>query len=253
MAYDPIKAHEYYEKYVKKGLRKGRKKGSSDTKKSSSKKKGSSKKKASTKKTSLIGVSTSGLNNAGRIEAAFVKEKITKQMNDALAKETTDEGKEKVRREYSQKAQEELDKLKKDPKYAKEKKASSKSGKSSNKGSSGGSSSKGSSKDTSKGTSKSTTKTKDTTGTKKSSNSKVKVINTVQSTSSSGKGNVKAGFTIDNSLNEERQKLVDQANKVIESISSQLSGLSPSEKVQAKKKITATLNTIRKKINSVKG
>ena len=52
MAYDPVKAHEYYMKYRKKGLKKGRKKG----------------KKAA--QTSLLGVSVSGLNSDGAIEAA---------------------------------------------------------------------------------------------------------------------------------------------------------------------------------------
>lgn len=141
MAYDPVKAHEYYEKYVKKGLKKGRdKKSTEDTKKKSTKKKGSTKKAA---KSSLIGFSTSGLNEQGKIEATLLKEKITNEMNAALAKETTAEGKEKIRREYSQKGIDAVNKLKSDSKYAAATKTSTKSSGSTK--SSSGSSSKSSS------------------------------------------------------------------------------------------------------------
>lgn len=105
MAYDPVKAHEYYIKYRKKGLKKGRKKGS--------------KKKGSTK--SLVGVSTSGLNADGKIEASLIKEKLKAEMNEKLKSAKTDAEKDEIRREYSKKANEEIQKLKSDAKYAKPK------------------------------------------------------------------------------------------------------------------------------------
>lgn len=155
MAYDPVKAHEYYEKYVKKGLKKGRnKKSTEDTKKKSTKKKGSTKKAA---KSSLIGFSTSGLNDQGKIEATLLKEKITNEMNAALAKETTAEGKEKIRREYSQKGIEAVNKLKSDSKYAAATKTSTKSS-GSTKSSSGSSSKSSSSGSSSSGSTKSSSK-----------------------------------------------------------------------------------------------
>lgn len=120
MAYDPTAAHEYYIKYRKKGLKKGRKKGKAKSTKA--------------KTTSLVGVSSSGLNDAGRIEAAIIKDRIKKEMNDALSKATSDTEKERIRAEYSKKAQDEITKLKSDSKYASPKSSkSSGSGKSSSK------------------------------------------------------------------------------------------------------------------------
>ena len=241
MAYDPIKAHEYYEKYVKKGLRKGRKKGSS---KSSSKKKGSSKK-ASAKKTSLTGVSTSGLNDAGKIEAAFTKEKITKEMNEALAKETTDEGKEKVRREYSLKAQEAMNKLKSDPKYAQAKKASSKGAKSSKSGSSGGS----------KGSSKSETSSKGST--KKAEIRSVAATKAPKSSGGKGTGIVAAKTTtktatLTEAQKQERQALVDNVNDLTKQFKDKIGNMTAEEKADAKRKLTKTVNEIRAKISKIK-
>jgi hypothetical protein len=91
MAYDKQKAHEYYEKYRKKGLLKGRKKGKAKTK-------GKAKK---AKQESLVGVSTSGLNEKGKIEAAFIKDDMKKQMNAALSKATTEEERRQIKRDYS--------------------------------------------------------------------------------------------------------------------------------------------------------
>lgn len=104
MAYDKEKAHEYYVKYRKKGLKKGRKKGSS--KKSSE---------------SIVGLSTAGLNDAGKMEVALLKQDLKKQMNTALSKATTDEEKAQIRREYQQKALEGVQKIKGDSQYAKPK------------------------------------------------------------------------------------------------------------------------------------
>ena len=130
------KAHEYYMKYRKQGKKKGRKKSSK------------------TKQTSLLGVTSSGLNADGTIEAAAIKDRMKKEMNAALAKAKTDEEKMAIRKEYAKKANEEIAKLKADPKYAKAKAV--KAAKSSSKGSSKGSGSAGSSKSSS---GKTTTKT----------------------------------------------------------------------------------------------
>ena len=134
MAYDPVKAHEYYINYRKKGLKKGRKKG-----------------KGKVKTVSLLGTSTANLNDEGKIQAALIKEKLKKEMNEALKKATTDEEKEKIRVEYSRKAAKQLAALRSDPKYAKPKAAKkttgnskSSSSKSSKKSSSGSSEAKSS-------------------------------------------------------------------------------------------------------------
>lgn len=116
MAYDKAKAHEYYEKYKKKGLKKGRKKG---------KKKASAPK---VKSQSLAGTSTAGLNSDGAIEATIIKDRLKKEMNEALQSAKTDAEREEIRREFSKKANAEIEKLKSDPKFAKpkaEKKAKS--------------------------------------------------------------------------------------------------------------------------------
>lgn len=126
MAYDAAKAHEYYLKYRKKGLKKGRKKG---------------KKKASVKKTNLVGLSTSGLNDEGRMEYALIKERITSDMNAELSKASTPEQKLEIRRKYQQQALNEVNNLKNNSKYAKAKANTSKSKSGSTKS---GSSSKGS-------------------------------------------------------------------------------------------------------------
>ena len=236
MAYDPIKAHEYYEKYVKKGIKKGRKKGSSDTKKKGSKKKGSAK---AAKKASLVGVSTSGLNGAGKIEAALVREKITKEMNDALAKETTDEGKEKVRREYSLKAQAEMDKLKKDPKYAQptktKKEGSSKSG-----------SSKSSKSDSAKSESTNTNK------------GIVSVRATQPRQSSGGKGvsvnhtKVSTGNkTLTQQEISERQNMVNNVNDLISDIRDRIGNMTVEERKAAKKKVQDAVKAVRDRIREM--
>lgn len=146
MAYDKAKAHEYYLKYRKKGLLKGRKKGTAV--KTSTKKKGKSKKTAKGKQENLVGLSTAGLNDAGRMQAALTKDKLKKEMNEKLAKETDPAKRDAIRNEYQQKALAATNALKNDPTMAKAK-ASGKSGgskgssKSGGKGSSGGSKDKG--------------------------------------------------------------------------------------------------------------
>lgn len=134
------KAHEYYMEYRKKGKKKGRKKGSG---KKTSGKKGA--------QTGLLGVTSSGLNAEGTIEAAAIKDRVKKEMNEALGKAKTDEEKMAIRKEYANKANSEIAKLKADPKFAKAKatKGSSSKGGSSKGGSSKGSGSKSSSESSS--------------------------------------------------------------------------------------------------------
>lgn len=124
-------ARKYYQEYTKKGKKKGRKKG---------------KKKAKT--STLLGVSSAGLSPEGMIEAAAIKETLKKEMNAALAKAKTPEEQLAIRKEYSKKAMEQIQALKKDPKYAKistaKPKATKQKTSSGSKKSSGGSSSKSS-------------------------------------------------------------------------------------------------------------
>lgn len=117
MAYDPVKAHEYYIKYRKKKLLKGRKKGKAKTK---------TKKQKKAPTVSMLGVSSSGLNSDGAIEASVIKERLKKEMNEALQKASSEEEKLEIRKQYSKQANEEIAKLQSDPKYAKEKKTKEK-------------------------------------------------------------------------------------------------------------------------------
>lgn len=103
----------YYQNYRKKGIKKGRKRSTGTT--------GTS---TTAKSAGLLGVSTVGLNDEGRIRGALIKEKVKKEMNEALKKATTDEEKEQIRLEYSRKAQQQISALKADPQYAKPKKTS---------------------------------------------------------------------------------------------------------------------------------
>lgn len=142
MAYDAAKAHEYYVNYTKKGLKKGRKKGKGTTAKTST----------------LLGSNAYGLNDDGRVQAALIKEKIKKEMNEALKGAGSDEEKEKIRVEYSKKAMQQIAALRNDPKYAKPKATKTSSSKGSKSSKSSGTSSKSSSSSSS--SSKATTKTK---------------------------------------------------------------------------------------------
>lgn len=149
MAYNKQKAHEYYENYTKKGKLKGRKKGT---------------KKKSKKNTNLIGLSTAGLNEEGKMEFALMKEKLTNEMNTALKGAKSDSEKESIRREYQKKALSEVQRLKSSPQYQTAKKSSgSKSGGSKSSGSkSSGSKSSGSS-----GSKSSSSKSSSSSSTKK--------------------------------------------------------------------------------------
>lgn len=148
MAYDKQKAHEYYIKYRKKGLLKGRKKGKAKTK-------GKAKK---AKQESLVGVSTSGLNEQGKIEAAFIKDDMKKQMNEALSKAKTDEERQQIKKDYSLKAVQAINDLKNNSDYAQPKKAKAASTKATKE-----KTAKESSKESETKTAASTTKTTTTT------------------------------------------------------------------------------------------
>lgn len=109
MAYDKQKRHEYYINYTKKGLKKGRKKGTGRKKKGTT--------------SSLLGVSIAGLNPEGKVEAALIKDRVKKEMNEKLKGAKTDADREQIRREYSLKAVNEIANLKNNAKYAKPKAA----------------------------------------------------------------------------------------------------------------------------------
>lgn len=204
MAYDKDKAHEYYIKYRKKGLLKGR--GSGKTEKGKGKK-------GSKKKTSLVGLSTSGLNDAGRMQAALVKEKITSEMNDALSKAKTDAEKEQIRQEYQNKALTEIQKLKSDGQYAqaKKEKASKSAGGSSSKSSksSGGSASKSS------GSSKSGTSTK-----------------------ASSKTTDTGAKTTENATAKKLQESVDKLNSLMTGLSDKIASMTDEQKAETKDILT---------------
>lgn len=123
----------YYQEYKKKGLKKGRKK--------STKKKVSSKKGKKGKSETLLGLSNSGLTDAGKMQWAMEKDNLSKQMNAELAKAKTPEERAKIKQDYQNRALAALEKIKSDPKMAKAKKekaAKASKGSSGNKGSSGG-------------------------------------------------------------------------------------------------------------------
>lgn len=126
MAYDKQAAHEYYENYTKKGKKKGRAKGKG-------------KKKSST--TRIVGLTQAGLNDAGKMEFALMKEKLQSEMNSALKSAKTEAEKNAIRMEYQNRALQGISKIKSNPNYAKP--SSSKS--SGSKSSGGSSKSKGSS------------------------------------------------------------------------------------------------------------
>ena len=231
MAYDPIKAHEYYMKYRKKGLLKGRKKGKAKTSKKSSKK-------TSTKKQSLLGLSTAGLNDTGKMQWAMAKDNLTKQMNTALAKATTDEEKQKIRSDYQNKALAELQKIKADPSMAQAKKASTK-------GSAGKSSSKGSSGGTSKSTNTAKSATK---GKVSSSNGKI-LRSYAPKSGGSSSGSKQTGLTEEQK--QIREQMVQSANEMVSSIRERMRDMSTSERAEAKKTLRTIADELRKRIRKV--
>lgn len=222
MAYDAAKAHEYYEKYRKKGLLKGRAKGA--TKKKSTKKKGSKK---STKKTNLVGLSTAGLNDEGKMQWAMAKEKLSSDMNAALGKAKTQEEKDKIRSEYQNKAMQELKKMKSDSSLAKEKKTSTKS--SSKSSSSKGSSSKGSSSKSSKSSS-----------------------NSSSSKSTAAEQATEAINQMKDMISQLTERLFgnsDLTSLDSEAIQTAVAGLSEEQKTQVRTALQSTIDAIKKKLN----
>ena len=108
MAYDPVKAHEYYIIYRKKGLKKGRKKGKGKT---------------TTPKSSLVGLGTAGLNDAGKMQWAMLKKELNEQMNAELDGVTDIQQRKDIISRYQNQALAALQKIKSDPGYATPKKA----------------------------------------------------------------------------------------------------------------------------------
>lgn len=193
MAYDAAKAHEYYIKYRKKGLKKGRKKGKA--------------KKAA--QTNLVGLSSAGLNDAGKMQAALIRENIKKEMNAALAKETDPVKREAIRQQYQNKALSEIAKLKNNSQYTQAKKTSAKSGGKSSGGSkASGSKSSGSS-----------------SGSSKSGGSSTKTDNSAQR-----KAAIEAATTL----------AQDQINQLFDKIKN----MTPEEKKTAKDKVQNVLTEI---------
>jgi len=177
MAYDAQKAHEYYEKYRKKGLLKGRDKKKTTTK-TTTKKRGR-KKSTKAKQESLIGLSTTGLNDAGKMQASMIKDQIKKDMNAALANEKDPAKRAAIKQEYQNKALQEISALKNKPEYAKAKATSSKGKSGSSKASKG---SKGSSGGGKGGSSDEKDEQKQTTKVKSSSKSADTALKQAQST-----------------------------------------------------------------------
>lgn len=230
MAYDPVKAHEYYMKYKKKGLKKGRKKGKGKT--------------ASTRQTSLVGLSTGGLNDAGKMNWAMTKKDLQAEMNAELAKATTDEQKAEIRADYQGRALQELQKMKKDPAFAQAKKA--KAGKA-------GSSKAGSSKSGSKssGSNGKTKKEKKAKTIKPKTSSKKIVLSSVPKTSTGGS---KASSTSKAKTEEQkaqRQALFDQANSLIQEVSAKFKDMTPQEKTKAKKTLKDAVSKLRAIANKI--
>lgn len=227
MAYDAAKAHEYYVNYRKKGLKKGRKKGTGKTTTTKS------------KTSSLLGVSTSGLNDEGKIQAALTKEKLKKEMNAALSKASTDEERDKIRVEYSRKAQQAMAKLKADSKYAAPKTTKTKSStqsfkgsaKVSAKGSSGSGSTKTKASSGSSGSSKAAKATTSTTGSKTKAVPKA-AINSL-------KNNLTVLQKLTMTASPEQKKLLKSVMQQVLNSLVKMKGLSADEKKKFSKYITA--------------
>ena len=195
MAYDAAKAHEYYEKYRKKGLKKGRKK------------KGTT--------TSLVGITIGGLNDAGRMQAALMKDQIKQEMNEALAKESDPLKRAAIRQKYQQKALEAVSKLKTDPKYATAKKEKAqkapKAAKSSGKADKSGSESEG-----------------------------------------KGKSEGKAERSSQKKASRNVGQAVQQARQLINDLRSRILSMTPEQRAKSRELIEATLKTMRAIQNRLK-
>lgn len=195
MAYDAQKAHEYYEKYRKKGLKKGRK--------------------AKGTTTSLVGITTGGLNDAGKMQAAILKDQIKQEMNEALAKESDPLKREAIRQKYQQKALEAVSKLKSDPKYATPKKEKAqkapKAAKASGKANKSGNESEG-----------------------------------------KGKSEGKAERSSQKKASRNTGQAVQQARQLMNDLRSRILSMTPEQKMKSRELIEATLKTMRAIQNRLK-
>ena len=219
MAYDPVKAHEYYEKYKKKGLKKGRKKGK--------------KKAAKGKQTNLVGLSNSGLNDTGKMQWAMAKEKLKTEMNAALAKAKTPEEKDKIRAEYQNKALEQLKQMKSNSSLAQAKKQ--KAAKSSSKGSSSKGSSSKSSSSGSRASGSGSAKT--------SSSSAVKTTTqTAQTTTPTAATTAATSAAVTQTL----QKIQDTISQIQE----KLENLPPEKKEEIKQTIQVQIDAIKERLKN---
>lgn len=207
---------QYYLEYRKKGKKKGRKKGSS---------------KKSTKKTNLVGLSTGGLNDQGKMQWALAKEKLSSEMNAALGKAKTQAEKDQIRSEYQNKAMQELSKMKNDSSLAKAKKTSTKS--SSSKSSTKSSSSKSSS--SSKGSSS------------KSSSSSASSSNTAAT--QAAQQMAEAVQQMKDYITQLTEKLMGSSTGDSESIESAMSDLTEAQREQVRTTIQNTIEAIKKKLN----
>ena len=226
MAYDPVKAHEYYEKYRKKGLKKGRKKGKA-------------------KQTTLVGLSTAGLNDSGKMQWALTKESLQTEMNKALSEASSDEEKAKIRADFQNRALQALQGMKSDSSYAKPKKAKASKSSTSKSGSKKSTSSKSKkegdnvkSNDISDDDGTTTGKSK---GSKRQSKKGIKVV-------SRGKGTeaVEKVASTKQAL-ETMAAQVEQLKAEIDKLKALLPTMSTEKKEELKTGLTGVLDTLKKK------
>ena len=174
-----------------------------------------------------------------KVEAALIKDKIKKEMNAALANAKTDEEKNAIRREYSQKANAEIAKLRSDPKYAKAKAtkaSSSKSGASGSKASGNKSGSSTSSGKKSGGSTSSGSNSRSTKG--------ITIVSRNSNKST-------ATTTPDTTQQDSLQLSLD----TIDSIRDKIDGMTDEEKAVAKQKIQTLIDRIKimMGINTIEG
>ena len=217
MAYDSAKAHEYYEKYKKKGLKKGRKRGRKKT--TSSK----------TKKQSLLGLSTSGLNDAGKMNWAIAKKDLQDQMNAEIAKATTDEQKAEIRSDYQNRALKTLQDMKKDPSFAQAK--SSKSGKSS--------------ESSNKSGSKSGSKSSGSAANKSSKSKRSKTAAAKSTTSAKAVSHGSASTAARTVSNEEFTKIKEMSEQ-IEELKTRLAAMSIEQKAKVRDSVRLMIDKLKK-------
>lgn len=246
MAYDPVKAHEYYMKYRKKGLKKGRKRG---------------RKKATTKKETLVGLTTAGLNDNGKMLWAMKKKELQAEMNTKLAGVTDPAERQGIINDYQNTAMRELQRIKSNPSNAQAKAKKESSGKSASsnasKSSSGGSKS-----------------SKDSNNVKeKSSESKSKVsrVSTPKANITLGGGKTGGGGKmstadqnritnqISNSDKQkeqakaEKQAQLDQVRSQIDDIHAQFANMSPEQQKEVREILSAQVKALKEKAKQLRG